>query len=66
MMKEQVVESIAMPERKGLGRLKFYRTPIMQRASFTEEVLSKLHFMMKEQVIESIAMPAPLSLKKIF
>jgi len=40
MMKDQVVDSIAMPERKGLGRLKFYRTPTMQRASFTEEVLS--------------------------
>ena len=34
-MKNQVVESIAMPERKGLGRLTFYCTPTMQRASFT-------------------------------
>ena len=40
MMKDQVVGSIEMPERKGLGRLKFCRTPTMQRASFTEEVLS--------------------------
>ena len=38
-MKNQVVESIAMPERKGLGRLKFYRTPTMQRASFTAKDL---------------------------
>lgn len=38
-MKDQVVESIAMPERKGLGRLKFYRTPTMQRASFTAKDL---------------------------
>ena len=39
MMKNQVVESIAMPERKGLGRLKFCRTPTMQRTSFTAKDL---------------------------
>jgi hypothetical protein len=39
MMKDQVVESIAMTERKGLGRLKFYRTPTMHRASFTAKDL---------------------------
>ena len=38
-MKNQVVESIAMPEQKGLGRLAFCRPPTMQRASFTAKDL---------------------------
>jgi hypothetical protein len=55
MMKDQVVSRLRC--QNGKRRLKFYRTPTMQRASFTEEALSNLHFMMKDQVIESIAMP---------
>ena len=39
MMKNQGVESIAMPEREGLGRLTFCRTPTMQRSPFTAKDL---------------------------